>query len=151
MLVDEAMLERLDEITFLIADLSGSTLALTVEETMLIDVNAAGHDWFVDATPQNDAEFLAQNGNGGLVAGETSEAYGEIDLLTVVMHELGHVFGFKDLNPEQASDALMSATLETGVRHLPGADSTGPGSSPSDIGAWDLKPGEGAGDEMLAP
>jgi len=125
MLIKDAMMERLDETTFLIADLSGSTLALTVGNTILIDVDAAGHGWFVDATPQNDAEFLAQNGNGELVADETSEAYGEIDLLTVVMHELGHVFGFLDLNPEQASDALMSATLDTGVRHLPGENTAG--------------------------
>jgi hypothetical protein len=41
------------------------------------------------------------------------------------MHELGHVFGFLDLNPDQAADALMSATLETEVRHLPGENTTG--------------------------
>jgi hypothetical protein len=67
------------------------------------------------------------------------------------MHELGHVFGFLDLNPEQAPNALMSATLETGVRRLPGATTTGSGSSPSDgIGTWDLTPDEDAADEVLA-
>jgi hypothetical protein len=150
MLIDDAMLEGLDEMTFLIVDLSDSTLALAVENTILIDVNAAGHGWFLDATPQNDAEFLAQNGNGELVAAETSETYGEIDLLTVVMHELGHVFGFLDLNPDQAPDALMSATLETGIRHLPGAASTSQTGNSAVPSAMDLTPDDGNADEPLA-
>jgi Ca2+-binding RTX toxin-like protein len=150
MLIDDAVLEGLDEMTFLIVDLSGSTLALAVENTILIDVNAAGHGWFVDATPQNDAEFLGQNGNGELVAGETSEAYGEMDLLTVVMHELGHVFGFLDLNPDQAPDALMSATLETGVRHLPGETATGQTKNDSNtVAPMDLTPDPEAEEDTL--
>jgi hypothetical protein len=37
--------------------------------------------------------------------------------MTVVMHELGHVLGYRDL--PAAQDSLMSATLEEGVRRLP--------------------------------
>jgi predicted Zn-dependent protease len=41
-----------------------------------------------------------------------------VDLLTVVSHELGHVLGLDDL--DALSEALMSGTLERGVRHKPG-------------------------------
>jgi hypothetical protein len=39
-----------------------------------------------------------------------------MDLLTVVMHELGHVLGFEDLDPNAGS--LMSGTLEASKRRL---------------------------------
>jgi hypothetical protein len=44
-----------------------------------------------------------------------------MDLLTVVMHELGHVLGFEDLDPK-AHD-LMSGALDIGVRHIVGDSS----------------------------
>ncbi len=104
-------------VTFEIADLEGLTLGWTGGDTVLIDVDAAGHGWFVDPTAYDDTEFRGQNAEGELVAGSGSPAYGDMDLLTVVMHELGHVLGFEDLDPE-AHD-LMSATLDPGVRRLP--------------------------------
>jgi len=39
-----------------------------------------------------------------------------MDLLTVVMHELGHVLGLEDLDPDMHD--LMSETLDAGVRQL---------------------------------
>ena len=40
-----------------------------------------------------------------------------MDLLTTVMHELGHILGDSDLNPQSYPDELMSGTLRTGERH----------------------------------
>jgi Matrixin len=42
-----------------------------------------------------------------------SDAFGRIDLLSVVLHELGHVLGHDHGDEE----GLMGAALETGVRH----------------------------------
>ena len=39
-----------------------------------------------------------------------------MDLLTAVMHELGHVLGHNDLDPSSHHDDLMSATLAPGTR-----------------------------------
>jgi hypothetical protein len=70
-----------------------------------MDADAAGYGWFVDPTPWDDAEFTA----GAAPAG--------MDLLTAVMHEFGHILGFRDV--PAALDSLMSGTLEEGVRRLP--------------------------------
>ena len=88
-------------------------------------MDAAGHGWFVDATPDEDSEFTVHSGDGELVANPSSLAYGDMDLLTTVMHELGHVFGFEDLNPETDPYDLMGATLDTGERHIPSNNGSG--------------------------
>ena len=53
----------------------------------------------------------------GLVATD-SEAANRVDLLTVVLHELGHVLGFGD-DPSDELPTLMQAQLGLGTRRLP--------------------------------
>jgi len=71
---------------------------------------------FIDPTPYDDTEFRRGNGDGELVATPPSAAYDDMDLLTVVMHELGHVLGLEDLDPD--THDLMSETLDAGVRGI---------------------------------
>ncbi len=85
-----------------IGDLPGTTLGLASGNTIWIDTNAAGWGWFVDRTPGSDREFT-RLGNQG--------EQDRMDLLTVVMHELGHVLGY-----DHDEDGLMAETLATGVR-----------------------------------
>ncbi len=60
--------------------------------TIVVDRDAAGHGWFIDATPEYDDEFaLAPSG----VAMATSKLHqGKFDALTVLQHEIGHLLGF---------------------------------------------------------
>jgi len=48
-----------------------------------------------------------------------SPAAGRIDLLTVVVHELGHVLGFADVDPPSVGGDVMSGRLGPGVRRMP--------------------------------
>jgi len=96
----------LNDVSFRIADFTGLTLGIADRNVILIDSDAAGYGWFVDSTPSDDMEFGQAQ----------SAAAGRIDLLTVVMHEMGHVLGFKDT---AASDNLMSDELPAGVRYSP--------------------------------
>ena len=149
-LFDEAMLARLDDVNFVIADLAGDTLALAVDDTVIIDVDAAGHGWFVDDTPYQDTEFVPQNSDEVLTANEPSEAYGDMDLLTVVMHELGHVFGYQDMDPETNDAEIMNGTLDEGVRYLPEGTFTEQVHDNSDsLISVDLTPDEDIADEAM--
>ena len=60
---------------------------------VMLDSNAAGNSWFIDATPDDDSEFA---GSTQLGATATGGAAGRIDALTTVLHELGHQLGLDD-------------------------------------------------------
>jgi hypothetical protein len=85
-----------------------------------VDQDAAGYGWYLDASPATDGLFPATAGNG---------AFGKVDLLTVVEHELGHELGLADTT----GSGLMGEFLPTGVRRVPAPErapegSPGPGS-----------------------
>jgi hypothetical protein len=79
---------------------------LATSDTITIDVDAAGYGWFIDVTPLDDSEYT----------NEVSTNPQTMDLLTVVMHELGHTAGLEDLYEVEAEDDLMYAWLEAGQR-----------------------------------
>ena len=64
--------------------------------TILIDHDANGVGWFIDETPLDNSEFTAQNSASYFLAATESEANGKYDLLTTVLHELAHLYGFID-------------------------------------------------------
>jgi len=113
-LLDESQMALLDSVHFEIVDFDEMILGRAWGTTVLLDLDAAGHGWFIDPTPADDAEFKRVNENGDRVAGKMSAAYGDMDLLTVVMHELGHILGHGHDAVE--SGDLMKATLDTGAR-----------------------------------
>ena len=85
------------------ADLPGDTLGIAIGNTILIDTNAAGYGWFIDPTPADNSEFM----NGSAPSG--------MDLLTVVMHEMGHVLGYGDVY--DSSSNIMDGELAAGTRY----------------------------------
>src|SRR6266702_1886175 len=100
----------LNGIQFSVADLPDSAVGQTQDLRITIDADAAGHGWFVDPTPSLGEEFS--------LAG--SAAVGRMDLLTVLMHEMGHVLGFEHSDDASVPPgSLMSESLEAGTRRLP--------------------------------
>jgi hypothetical protein len=97
-----------------IADLPGLMLGTEENGRIVIDSDAAGRGWFADATPGDDSEFR-RAGPDGQWATPNSAAFGQFDLLSAVMHELGHVAGL-----DHADDGgFMQATLSAGQRTAP--------------------------------
>ena len=108
------VLAAMANVTIKVADLPHGLLGETVGKTILIDRDAAGFGWFIDPTPADDLEFAAVPGPHALTAANDSAAAQRVDLLTAVMHEMGHVLGFEH---SDASD-LMYSSLSLGTRRL---------------------------------
>ena len=104
--------QLLSRVVFTIEDLPGATLGVAGSQSISIDVNAAGYGWFVDATPFNDSEFA-----------DGTAPHSAMDLLSVVMHELGHTVGLVDLYDADHADDLMFGYLQPGTRRDAGEES----------------------------
>ena len=113
---DVSLDNGLENLSLQIRDLPGSQLAQATADGLVLDVDAAGWGWFVDGTPEDDEEFLHGLGSD-LFALDGSSAAGQVDLLSVLAHELGHVRGLG--HDHQDPQAVMSPTLPLGVRRLP--------------------------------
>jgi DNA/RNA endonuclease G (NUC1) len=117
--------------------------------TITIDTDANGVGWFIDLTPQDHSEFGTGTGTY-LIAEPNSAASGKYDLLTTILHEMGHTLGIingysefnkyvkgkkfitdtitahltpdgSHLDPTFHPYDLMNTSLKTGVRKLPSA------------------------------
>ncbi|WP_417391015.1 choice-of-anchor D domain-containing protein [Gimesia sp.] len=115
--LSETQISLLESVSFVLADLPDAMLGGATTTTILIDINAAGYGWFVDDTPFDSSEF-SLDADGDLVAGIGSDAFGQMDLLTVMLHEMGHTLGYDHLD----EDSLMGETLDASERRLPEID-----------------------------
>lgn len=64
--------------------------------TILIDPDANGKGWFIDPTPLEHTEFNSSLSESAFRASTDSAAEGQYDLLTALLHEMGHLAGFID-------------------------------------------------------
>ena len=119
--------DLLERTEFVIDDLPGMQLGTAASSgggdfVVTIDVDAAGYSWFVDSTPDDDTEFSTSTGASTLFAAVPGPAVQGVDLLTVVMHEFGHVLGLADLHGEAHETRIMADSLSLAERKLPRAD-----------------------------
>jgi hypothetical protein len=101
-----------------IADLNDGFVAAASGSLVLLDIDAAGHGWFVDSTPMDYAEFMV-NGTSGSLLAISGEAAGRMDLLSALMHEIGHVLGLGDAYDSGSAGGVMHGHLDAGERHVP--------------------------------
>lgn len=112
-----AQIEAMRAVEFGIVDMAGIYLGSSTHGVINIDNDGAGQGWFVDSTPGEDSEFYGSGSK--LTADAGGAAEGKIDLLTVVMHELGHQIGLHDEYNPGESDELMYGYANPGERRLP--------------------------------
>jgi hypothetical protein len=111
-----AQIDALATLDIRVGNLADGVLGLALPGRILIDADASGAGWFIDASPADDVEFDAD-----LNATEAA-ALGRVDLLTVLLHELGHQLGGEDLDVLSNPENLMAESLTTGKRRLPNDD-----------------------------
>jgi hypothetical protein len=122
--VAASVVQRLASAHYDVARLPGADLGLTnaSSDRVAISADAAGYGWFVDTTPLRDEEFRTAAPGSPLVAGPGSPAAGKMDLLTVVLHEMGHLAGRPDVGASGHSDDLMAEALAPGTRRVDALD-----------------------------
>ncbi len=102
---DPGVLQQLTAVRFEVGATPAGMLSLNApgETRVTFSANAAGQSWFVDPTPLTDEEFA------GGTARSDSAAAGRIDLLTVVLQEMGQFAGLADMD-------VIAAPAAPGVR-----------------------------------
>jgi Ca2+-binding RTX toxin-like protein len=108
-----ATLKALLNLNFVVTNLGGNTLAQLSGNTIVLDDDAAGNGWYVDANPNNNSEYRHRK---DILTATSGPASLGVDLLTAVMHEMGHALG---LDHSSLTNNLMDSTLAVGTRRLP--------------------------------
>jgi hypothetical protein len=128
-----ALLDDVEVVIDYFWDFNDGPLALAAGDTRsgFISINTSGVDWFVDATPETNEEFAGSLGRdyatvGGMtvnygvgLTGGTGAADGT-DLLTVLIHEIGHIL--RGGSPDTTADALDGDVDVTAPRPLAGLE-----------------------------
>ncbi len=117
--IDPGLLQSLASASYGLANLPPGVLgqADAAGRRVLLSADGAGHGWFADPTPGHDEEFAPGAPGSPLVALPGSPAAGKADLLTAVLHEMGHLAG----NPDGGT-GLMADALAAGARNLGALD-----------------------------
>ncbi len=113
----------LNSATFSVADLPEGFAAWAEGSAITLDASGAGWGWYLDESPIDSSEFaVADTATAFHVDDEDTDnpAIGRLDLLTVLIHELGHIV---NLPSTATSYDVMSQYLAPGQRRLlSGAD-----------------------------
>ena len=115
----QAQLATLRAVKFEVTDLSGSYLGEADGNRILVDRNAQGRGWFIDANPLSDLSFAQAVSATRRYTDPMNAAAGHLDLLTAIEHEMGHRLGLPDTYAAKDRDHIMYGYLTVGERRLP--------------------------------
>ena len=100
-----------------IADLPSAS-GRVIGNTITLDIDAAGYGWFVDTTPTLSGEITVA-GYQELLETADGLVDGSVDLLSVILHEMGHLLGFDDIDLTGNPHHILANTLEPGTHRIP--------------------------------
>lgn len=109
----------LRSLRFEVADLPGWYLGEAAGIRIRLDADAGGNGWFADASEGSDAHFANVVSVSRHYTDPVGAPAGCVDLLTAIMHEMGHALGLDDTYLPRDRDDLMFGHLSTGERRFP--------------------------------
>src|SRR5262249_16444274 len=74
-----------------------------------VDATGSGQGWFLDPAPNDNLEFGTALTSSASQASADSSVSGRFDLLTVLLHEVGHALAFSYAHPGFASQTVRHA------------------------------------------
>ena len=99
-------------------ELPAGFAAWAQRKAITLDTTGAGWGWYIDASPLDHSEFAISDAASAWrvdASEDNNPAEGRLDLLTVLIHELGHVAGLVHSNGHAD---IMSQYLAPGQRRL---------------------------------
>lgn len=106
----------LNFLTFEVASLDGVRLGEAAGNVIRIDADGGTYGWYVGA---DDQAFESASSATRLYTSPAGAAAGRLDLLTTLMHEMGHTLGLEDSYLAADRESLMYGFLTKGERRLP--------------------------------
>ena len=110
---------RLRSLRFEVTALTDLHLGEAAGDFIRVDSKAAGKGWFIDARHGTMPSLRATSAARAATPIQPGAPAGRIDLLTAVMHEMGHALGLDDSYHEHDRNSLMYGFLTMGERRLP--------------------------------
>ncbi len=104
---------------FEVASLSDYRLGEAAGSLIRVDDDAGGNGWFVDQDGWGDTNFAHATSATRRYTDAHAAPAGRIDLLTAILHEMGHALGLEDTYLATDRDNLMYGYLTKGERRLP--------------------------------
>jgi hypothetical protein len=136
--LNQEQLAALQSLKFEVADLPGHKLGEANGSHIRVSRNAGGNGWYVsegrasarpghaEACPSDSEQFTKPVSATRSYTEPTSAPAGHVDLLTAIMHEMGHALGLPDTYDAKDRDKVMYGFLTNGERRVPAkGDATG--------------------------
>ena len=114
--VPEALLAS---VSVSLGDLPNGVAGQASGAAITLSPNGAGWGWYVAPAPSLHGDFQSTGISNEFEAKPQSDAANKLDLLTVIIHEMGHVIGLDDA---QDITDVMDEALVPGLRRLPNSN-----------------------------
>jgi len=101
-----------------VSDLPNERLGQADASVIRVAARGAGHGWFIGSA-NDDRLFSKSISTTRSYTEPTNTLAGQVDLLTAIMHEMGHALGLPDSYEGKDRDSLMYGYLTSGERRVP--------------------------------